>query len=203
MSVSGLLIFSAVYFLAVATPGPGVAAVIARSLARGTQGAVAFIAGFLVGDLVLFAAAASGLVALAQSAQLLFTILKYLGAAYLMYLAFQLWTAPATREVDAPAAGQTPWQLFLGSLAMTMANPKAIVFFVALLPTVVELEQLTFSGFLEIAAVIAVVLPTVLGVYVLLAARARHLFGSVAALRRVNRSAGAAMASVAAAVATR
>lgn len=46
MSLSGLLIFSAVYFMAVATPGPGVAAVVARSLARGAHGAPAFIAGF-------------------------------------------------------------------------------------------------------------------------------------------------------------
>ena len=61
MSFYGLLIFASVYLLAVATPGPGVAAIIARSLARGTQGAVAFIAGFWIGDLIWFSVAATGL----------------------------------------------------------------------------------------------------------------------------------------------
>jgi len=56
MSLYGLLVFSAVYMLAVATPGPGVAAVVARSLAKGTHGAPAFIAGFVVGDLIWFEA---------------------------------------------------------------------------------------------------------------------------------------------------
>ena len=61
MSAYGLLIFALVYALAVATPGPGIAAVIARGLGRGTHGAPAFIAGFLVGDLIWFTLAALGL----------------------------------------------------------------------------------------------------------------------------------------------
>ena len=138
MSVYGLLLFSVVYFLAVATPGPGVAAVVARSLARGAQGAPAFIAGFLIGDLIWFAVAATGLAALAQTAQVVFTVIKYVGAAYLLYLAYRLWTAPvstdATPTID---AGQKPLQLFVGSLALTLANPKTAMFFLALLPTVV------------------------------------------------------------------
>src|SRR5262245_4602396 len=95
MSWYGLGIFCAIYLIAVATPGPGVAAVIARSLARGSRGAAAFIAGFLVGDLVWFVFAATGLAALAQTAYALFVVLKYVGAAYLLYLAYRLWTSPA------------------------------------------------------------------------------------------------------------
>src|SRR5262245_2903521 len=95
MSSYGLVVFCAVYALAVATPGPGVAAVLARSLARGAQGAPAFLAGFLIGDLVWFAFAATGLAAIAKSVQGVFLIIKYAGALYLLYLAYRLWTAPA------------------------------------------------------------------------------------------------------------
>src|SRR5262245_38736338 len=95
MSWYGLGIFCAVYLLAVATPGPGVAAVIARSLARGSRGAPAFIAGFLLGDLIWFVFAATGLAALAQTAYTVFVALKYVGAVYLLYLAWRLWTSPA------------------------------------------------------------------------------------------------------------
>lgn len=205
MSFYGLLIFASIYLLAVATPGPGVAAIIARSLARGTQGAVAFIAGFLIGDLIWFAVAATGLAALAQTAQLVFVVIKYAGALYLLYLAYRLWTAPpvVAAEHEPVDDGQKPLQLFLGSLALTMANPKTAIFFLALLPTVVRLEDLTVAGFLEITATILIVLPLVLGGYVLLAARARRIFKSERAVRTINRSTGAAMACAAVAVATR
>ena len=84
--------------------------------------------------------------------------------------------AAATEEQPTIDTGQKPIQLFLGSLALTMANPKTAIFFLALLPTVVRLEELTLAGFLEIVAVISVVLPLVLGGYVFLAARARRMF---------------------------
>jgi threonine/homoserine/homoserine lactone efflux protein len=205
VSIYGLLIFSSVYLLAVATPGPGVAAIVARSLARGTQGAVAFIAGFWIGDLIWFSVAATGLAALAQTARVVFVVIKYAGAVYLLYLAYRLWTAPpaAAAEQQAVDTGQKPMQLFLGSLALTMANPKTAIFFLALLPTVVRLEELTVFGFLEIVAVISIVLPLVLGGYVFLAARARRIFKSARAVRTINRSTGAAMACAAVAVATR
>lgn len=205
MSLYGLWIFSAVYFLAVASPGPGVAAVVARALARGTQGAPAFIAGFLVGDLIWFVFAATGLAALAQTAYLLFVAVKYAGAAYLLYLAYKLWTAPTPTVEQASAApqGDRPSQLFLGSLALTLANPKTMVFFLALLPTVVKLETLSLLGFAEIAGVICIVLPLVLGSYVVAAARARRFFRSPRAVRNLNRGTGVALAGAAVAVATR
>lgn len=206
MSLYGLLIFSSIYALAVATPGPGVAAVISRSLARGTQGALAFIAGFLIGDIIWFAVAATGLAALAQTARLVFVVIKYAGALYLLYLAYRLWTTPpatVASEETPVDTGQKPMQLFFGSLALTFANPKTAIFFLALLPTVVRLEDLTVGGFLEIVAVISVVLPLVLGGYVLLAARARRIFKSARAVRTMNRGTGAAMACAAVAVATR
>ena len=206
MSLYGLLVFATIYLLAVASPGPGVAAVIARSLARGTRGAPAFIAGFLVGDLIWFTVAATGLAALAQTAQAFFIVVKYAGAAYLLYLAFKLWTAPAAPVADGESpldAGQKPLQLFLGSLTLTLANPKTIIFFLALLPTVVHLEELTLIGFAEIVLAISIVLPLTLGIYVLLADRARRIFKSSTAVRRINRGTGAVMACAAVAVATR
>lgn len=204
MSLAGLGLFCVVYFLAVATPGPGVAAVIARSLAHGSRGAGAFIAGYVVGDLLWFTVASAGLAALAHSAQGVFSALKYLGAAYLLYLAYRAWHTPvAISAADRAPAAQRPLQLFLGSLALTLANPKTIAFFLALLPTVVSLEALKFSGFMAIATVICIVLPLTLGGYVLLAMRTRRLFQSAPSIRALHRGAGIAMAGAAVAIATR
>jgi threonine/homoserine/homoserine lactone efflux protein len=139
----GLSVFSLVYVLAVAAPGPGVAAIIARSLGHGLRGAPAFIGGFIVGDLIWFTFAATGLAMLAQSAYAVFLVVKYAGVAYLLYLAFRLWTAPA-KAIDASSdiSRERPWRLFLGSLALTLGNPKTMIFFLAVLPTVVELKSL-------------------------------------------------------------
>ena len=204
MSLTGLLAFCAVYALAVATPGPGIAAIIARSLAHGWKGAPAFVAGFLVGDLVWFTIAATGLAALARTAAMLFVGIKWVGVAYLLYLAYKLWTAPAERvEVRDDDDRQHGWRAFMASLMLTMANPKAILFFVALLPTVVDLTTLNAVRFVEISLAIAIVLPAVLFAYVFLAARAREIFTTPRSVRRLNRGSGLAMAGAAVVVATR
>jgi threonine/homoserine/homoserine lactone efflux protein len=206
MTIYGLALFSLVYALAVATPGPGVAAVVARSLVRGTRGAPAFIAGFVIGDLVWFTVAVTGLAALAQAASAVFAAVKYAGAAYLLYLAWRMWTTRAIgssigddRHVE--TTSQRPSRLFAGSLALTLGNPKTMVFFLALLPTVVELDRLNAAGFAEIAAIIVVVLPTVLGTYVLAAARARRMLRNARAVQIVNRTGASMMAGAAIAVA--
>lgn len=204
MTLAGLLTFCAVYALAVATPGPGIAAIIARSLAHGARGAPAFMAGFVMGDLVWFTIAATGLAALAKTAATLFIAIKWAGVAYLLFLAWKLWTAPAERvEVRDDDNRQHGWRAFVASFMLTLANPKAILFFVALLPTVIDLASMNVLRFLEITAAIAIVQPLVLGSYVLLAARARQLFTTPSAVRRLNRGSGLAMAGAAAVIATR
>jgi threonine/homoserine/homoserine lactone efflux protein len=204
MTIYGFLTFCAVYVLAVATPGPGIAAIVARSLAHGLKGAPAFIAGFVIGDLTWFAIAATGLAALAKTAATLFVAIKWAGVAYLLYLAWKLWTAPAERvEASGQERNQHGWRAFMASLTLTLANPKAILFFLALLPTVIDLGSMNAARFLEISAAIVVLQPCVLGTYALLAAKARQLFTTPKAVRRLNRSSGVAMAGAAVVVATR
>jgi len=204
MSLYGLSVFALVYMLAVASPGPGVAAIVARVLGRGTRGTHAFIAGFLVGDLIWFTFAATGLAMLAQAAYTVFVVVKFAGAAYLLYLAYRLWTAPAAPLGVAPVERrERPLQLFMGSLALTLGNPKTMVFFLAVLPTVVELKHLTIGGFFEIALVICLVLPLVLGSYAFFAGRARKHLSRPESVRWVQRGTGVVMAGAAVAVATR
>ena len=158
----------------------------------------------MVGDLAWFAIAATGLAALAKTAATAFIVIKWIGVAYLLYLAWKLWSAPAERvKVDEVDDRQHGWRAFLASLLLTMANPKTILFFVALLPTVVDLASMNLVRFVEISAAMCVVLPAVLGAYAFLAARARELFTTPKAVRRLNRSSGVAMAGAAVAVATR
>jgi threonine/homoserine/homoserine lactone efflux protein len=206
MTLSGLLVFAAAYTLAVATPGPGVAAVVARGLGRGRAGLLPFILGFTAGDLIWFTVAAAGLSVIAHTFETVFTVIKYAGCAYLLWLAWKAWTAPvavAGDEGHGGAGRESPLRLFLGSLSLTLGNPKVIVFFMALLPSLVDLQSLSLPAFLEIAALMAVIITSVLGGYALLAARARRLFCSPRALRRINRTTGVILAGTAAAIAAR
>jgi threonine/homoserine/homoserine lactone efflux protein len=204
MDLAGLLVFATALFIAAAAPGPGIAAIVARVLGRGTQGAVAFSAGLAIGDVVWLTFAIVGLAALAQAFQGIFLVIKWAGAAYLLHIAYKLWTAPAVaREVRADATIERPAKLFLGGLAVTMGNPKVMVFYLALVPTILDLTRVTLLGYAELVAATLGVLAIVLGAYILLASRARRLFTNPRAIRILNRTTGVVMAGAAAAVATR
>lgn len=204
MDLAGLVVFASALFIAAASPGPGIAAIVARVLGRGPQGAVAFSAGVAIGDVVWLTFAVVGLAALAQTFHGVFVAIKYAGAAYLLYLAYKIWTAPVTiGEAKVEARGEHPLKLFLAGLAVTMGNPKVMVFYLALLPTLIDLARITVLGFVELVAVTLAVLAAVFGGYILLAARARKLFTSPKAIRRINRGTGAVMAGAAAAIASR
>lgn len=204
MTLSAFLLFAGVYFLAVASPGPGLAAVVARGLGQGMAAGPAFIAGFVVGDLIWFAVAATGLAVLAQTFEALFLAIKYAGCAYLCYMAYRIWTAPVNpAEVAAATARVRAWPSFLGSLSLTLGNPKVIVFFLSIMPLVIDPQAITPFVFVEMAAVIVLVITPVMATALILAERARRVFTSERALRRINRGTAAVMAGVAGVIAAR
>ncbi len=201
---TSLLVFAGALVVAAASPGSGIAAIVARVLGRGMRGAVAFTAGVALGDVVWLTIAILGLSALAQTFHAVFLAIKYAGVAYLLHLAWKLWTAPvAARAVVADASDVKPLRLFLGGLAVTMGNPKVMVFYLALLPNIIDLAHVTPAGWLALSSVTLSVLACVFGTYVGLAARMRRLFASPRALRLLNRATGAMMASAAAAIAAK
>ncbi len=204
MDLAGLLVFATALFIAAASPGPGIAAIVARVLGRGTQGAAAFGAGLAIGDVIWLTFAIAGLAALAQAFHGVFLVVKWAGAAYLLYIAYKLWTAPAApQEVVADAQAEHPAKVFLGGLAVTMGNPKVMVFYLALLPTIVDLTRITLLGYAELVGATLTVLAVVFAGYIGLASRARRLFTSPRAIRILNRTTGTVMAGAAAAIASR
>ena len=214
MTLSGLLLFAGVYFAAVATPGPGLAAIVARALARGMDGTPAFIAGFVCGDLALFFLSAAGLAALAQSFAGVFIAVRLIGAAYLLYVAWKIWNAPV-EKIDLEPGAETaspkgdrpklekPWRVFLGSFTLTLGNPKPILFFLSIMPLVVDMAKLTPGALASMAVIITVVISAVLTTASVLATRARMVFQSPLALGRINKGTAIVLAGAAAAIATR
>jgi threonine/homoserine/homoserine lactone efflux protein len=162
------------------------------------------IVGILAGDLIYLVFALFGLAAIATYFGPIFVIVRWAGALYLLFIAWQFWTAKPGTEQLGPKKRE-PWlRTFLSGFALTMGNPKTIVFYLALLPTVVPLDKpITVVGFTELTAIVVVVLLAIGCGYAGLAAWAREMFTSSKAIRRMNKTAGVIMAGAAAFVVAR
>jgi threonine/homoserine/homoserine lactone efflux protein len=202
MDIFTLSAFALTYAIVCVVPGPGVAAIVARGLGGGFRGAVPMVIGILIGDLFYLSFAAFGLAAIANYFGAVFTVIRYLSAGYLLFIAWKFWTAKPGAEQIAPRRegfGKT----LLAGVALTLGNPKTIVFYLALLPTVVPLDKITVTGFLELVAIVVVLLLLIGLGYAALAAKARAFFKSPKALRRLNRVTGGVLALAAGAVIVR
>lgn len=203
MTLAGFIAYSAALAIAAAIPGPGVIALVARALGSGIRSTVPMAMGLAVGDIVYLAAAVMGLAFIAQTFGTAFLVVKYAGIAYLLYLAFKLWNAGLSAERVEARKAEGFVASFLSGLVVTLGNPKVMVFYLALLPTILDLRTVSGSDFLVLAGLTFAILMVVLLPYVALAARARGLLSTPRALKRLNRTAAGIMVGAAAAIATR
>ncbi|GAA1140560.1 LysE family translocator [Streptomyces javensis] len=143
VSIDRLLAFAAMSFLLIVIPGPSVLFVVGRALAQGRRAALTTVVGNTLGAYTLVVAVALGVGSVVERSVLVFTALKLVGAAYLVYLGVKAVRRRRSLQAaftgDGPAHGglRTLWEGF----AVGVANPKTIVFFAAVLPQFVDREQ--------------------------------------------------------------
>lgn len=203
MTPTAFLAYCAAITLAAATPGPAMFAVITNGVSRGFLRAFMAGVGVAAGDAVLVTLALLGLVALAQTFEWVFLLLKYAGAAYLVFLGIRMWRAAATQP-DEPQASQARLSrsFFLGA-SIALGNPKAILFHASIMPLILNLNAMTLAdGLLVVAVVISVNILT-MGIYAALAGRASGWFRTPRRMRLMNRFAGSAMIGTGALIAAR
>ncbi|KHF25105.1 LysE family translocator [Solemya velum gill symbiont] len=193
MTIISTLGLALAMFLLAITPGPGVFATVSKALASGFRHTLPVIMGIVVGDLVFLLFAIYGLAAIAETFNALFTVIKYLGAAYLIWLGVRLWHARISLTDITEANYQSGKQSFLGGLSITLGNPKVILFYLGFLPTFVNLGTLATIDVAIVALVVSFVLGSVMLFYAFTASRARLLFKSETAQSRMNKTAGCAM----------
>lgn len=204
MTVAGLIAYSGALALAAAIPGPGVTALVARALGSGFRSSLFMSFGLVLGDLTYLTAAVLGLAFIAQTFGTVFLVIKWLGVAYLVYLAWTFWTSGITAEkVTAKKVAGGAFASVMAGLMVTLGNPKTMVFYLALTPTLVDLATLTAGDFGLLVLATIIVLLVVLVPYLALAAKARWLLATPRALKTLNRTAAAFMVGAAAAIAAR
>ncbi|SFD31970.1 LysE family translocator [Methylobacterium sp. 13MFTsu3.1M2] len=197
MTLAGFLTYALALGVAAAIPGPGVVALVARALGAGFGAAMAFSLGLILGDLTYLAAAIFGLSLIAEALGAVFVVVRYGAALYLAYLAFRLWRAAGAAARVEGESRDRPWTSFVAGLTITVGNPKTIVFYLAILPTLVDLRGVTAADCVSLVVITAAILFAVMTPYAALAARARESLRRPAFRARLNRGAAAIMAGAA------
>lgn len=191
MPLDHYLAFVAASAILLAIPGPTVLLVISYALGHGRRAALGTVAGVTLGDFTAMTASMLGLGALLLASAMVFTVLKWIGAAYLIYLGIRLWRAP----VDGVASGAlepatNSRRIFLHAYAVTALNPKSIVFFVAFLPQFLDMAapMPTQMAIFEATFLVMATLNAI--AYGVMAAAARRTVRKPAVQRAVNRTGG-------------
>ena len=198
------LIFLLAFAASAALPGPEIAALLSRSIGGGLRSSLPLASGIIAGKLIMLSAALIGLSALLAILGPAFVMLKYAGAVYLAWLGIRKWRKAGkalAATADAPAAS-IGIEIGLG-LAMTVTNPLAIAFYMALLPGVVNVGGVSWSSYLILCAIIVSVMLAIVLAYGLLAELARKIFCSSRAKANLERASGGMMVGVGIVLATR
>ncbi len=201
MTLSNLMVFTLALVVAAGSPGPSIAALVARVLTNGFREVLPFLAAMWIGEALWLGCAVAGLAVVARSLGWVFIALKFLGVGYLLFLAWKMWFAPTQVADGELPRGQSPWRMFAAGLTVTLGNPKIMVFYLALLPTIVNLQRVGTAAWLELTATMFAVLISVDFCWALLAVRARRFLKSARAVKFANRTSATMMAGAAAAIA--
>jgi threonine/homoserine/homoserine lactone efflux protein len=203
MELTALMLFAGALVVSAGSPGPSIAALVARVLARGPGSVMPFLAAMWVGEAIWLSAAIFGLGLLAATFQAAFMVLKYLGVAYLLWLAWKMWHASVPEEGATLPEPDSALALFASGMAITLGNPKLMAFYLALLPAIIDINGVTVVGWLELVATMLVVLIAVDLAWVGAATAARQFLQSPRAVRLVNRVGATTMGGAALVIAAR
>lgn len=185
-----LLLFAATELLLSATPGPAVLLVVSQGIRRGYRSSTRGAAGILTGNAIYFALSAAGLGALLIASKRVFDVLQIAGALYLLLLGLKMLIKPARVE-ERPIEDTGDAGSFLQGLLTQLSNPKAIVFFTALLPQFIDPTRPIALQLLILGVISIVVELPVLLLYGYAADRGRARYGKHAPL--FERLAGACL----------
>lgn len=198
IALTDILAYAIALGIAAAIPGPGITALVARSVGSGWRAGFALLTGIALGDLLYLSFAVFGLALIAQTFNTLFVIIRWASIAYLMYLAWQFWRAERHELQSEALAGRDLGGIMMSGLALTLGNPKTIAFYLALLPLVLDLDHITVFHWAAVLMPVTVGVLLVVGtIYIIGAVAIRRMLSGARAQRGLHRGAAVAMAGAA------
>ncbi|TKJ58035.1 MULTISPECIES: LysE family translocator [Pseudomonas] len=192
MSATASIWFFVVPFaIAAAIPGPAQGALLGQVVSRGARSTIPFIGGMVLGNAAWLVVATLGLAALALQFEHVFIAVKWLGVAFILFIAWSLW-CKSTEQPQAPPKRSVGRGLLAGAV-LTLSNPKAVVFFGAVLPHAFDLTALSWPEVLFITALGIGIDLTIQLAYLVTASRIKCALQSPKAMKRLNRTSAGVM----------
>jgi threonine/homoserine/homoserine lactone efflux protein len=184
--------------IVVVSPGTGVLYTLASGLSRGSRASVVAAFACTLGIVPHMAAAVTGLAALLHTSAMAFQILKYLGVAYLLYMAWATLREHGVLSVDKDMAPRTDMQVIVHGILINILNPKLSIFFFAFLPQFVSTDEpQALARMLELSGVFMLMTFAVFVVYGVCAAAVRtHVISRPRVLTWMRRTFAAAFAAL-------
>ncbi len=189
-SATTLIAYVAACFLFSMIPGPSVTAVVANSLARGTKAGLLTLLGTEIAMLSMVFIVALGLQTVMDFVAGAFVLIKFAGAAYLIWIGWKLFNASGRLEIEQPAARLPLARYVVQGAVINWSNPKSILFLGAFLPQFVDPARPAFGQIMVLGLIVMAVATLTDGCYAVLAGRTRRLL-TAARLRVMNRVSGA------------
>ncbi|WP_419176727.1 LysE family translocator [Desulfosediminicola sp.] len=195
MGLESAITFVIAIFIFAITPGPGTFAIIARALVSGSSSCVTLCFGMAISDVVYLFLACLGLATIAENYGTVFTIIRFAGAIYLFYLGWKMWTTEVKMEFAKERENpKGHWGGFIQGFLISASNPKVILFYIAFLPSFMDLTVLSMADIIVAAGLTIVALMLGLMLVAVFAGSARKMFRSERSMKRLNRTAGSVMA---------
>lgn len=181
--------FLAASLILAVTPGPGVLYIVTRSMTQGRKSGMTSVGGVALGNLGNAAGAALGLAALFAVSSLAFTIVKYAGAAYLVYLGVRTLRSPRSQPVSERAPGSSlPSRIFRDGFVVALLNPKTTLFFAAFLPQFLPTSHASVMQPLALGVIFVLIAATTDSLYALAAGSVKPWLTGGNGLRGFGRS---------------
>ncbi|WP_432471043.1 LysE family translocator [Amphritea sp. HPY] len=189
---SAVTFFIAIFIFGI-TPGPGVFAILAKAMVEGTRRCFMLAFGMVISDIIYLLLACLGLATIAEHWGGLFTVIRWVGAAYLIYLGYKIFTSKPTTDDTTISINKRSSLEFIQGFLISASNPKVILFYIAFLPTFMDLTILTTQdvALAAILTMVALMLGLMLIAYCAHWASAK--LRTERAVKQLNRSAGSIM----------
>lgn len=190
LNLSLFSMFIVISFANIFAPGAGVVYAITTGIQGGLRGNFWCRVGLAVGILVLMTASVSGLGVIVANSPTIFTVLRFIGIAYLIYLGIKAWRAPATSLIaDGAIPAHNGRRQFAEAFMLQITNPQPLVFFISLLPQFIDQKLAYIPQVVIMTIVYSFLVFAVMTIYTFAVARARTFFKSPQAsliLRRTS-----------------
>ena len=206
MTTQTWLMYIMLVIIATSTPGPAVLFIMSNSTIHGWKKTVFIAFGNVIGLLCLGIIAVTGLGAILQTSEYIFNIIKYIGAAYLVYLGIKLILQKNSNFINVQDKINNTTisskKVFLQAFAVAVSNPKAIVFLTALFPQFINIEESLIPQFSMLIGILMFFSFSFLMIYALLAHRAKNWLSKPNRMTIMNRTSGSVFIGFGALLAT-